>query len=210
MVSRQEPQTEEGKPGGKAANTSSATPTDPNEIFIHILDEKKIRFEGTPCAVDDLGKKIKEALRKKPDGCFVIHQSSGANSSIVRKVQQALTEAKAAHVRTVVEHTATDQKTLHSEPIKTINEDTDTTIPTSPGARLLWCYGPGKFFLNGKSFDEPSLRQALRSLVKDSPEIPIVVAGPKEAPATTLKDLASEVKGYGFQDVQLGFSSNRK
>lgn len=181
---------------------ASVTPP-ANEVSIYILDEKKIRFGDTPCGIEDLDKKIKGTLHSKPDGCFVIHQSPAANSVLVRKVQKILSDAKATRVRTVLERPATDSKTLQVEHSETINEDPDTTIPVGPGGRLLWCYGPGKFYLNGKPFTEASLRQTLRELAKDSPEIPIVVAGPREAPSSTLKDLASEVKGYGFRDVQL-------
>ena len=180
------------------------------EFTIHILNEKKIKFENTPCEIDHLEKKIEEALRTNPDGRFVIHQSPGANSNLVKKVQQILTKAKVTRVRTVMEPLDIDSKTLQVEHVDAVNVDADTSVPLGPGGRLLWCYGPGKFYLNGKPFDEPSLRQALRGLAKDSPEIPIVVAGPRDAPSTTLKELASEVKAYGFQDVQLGLSSNRK
>ncbi len=214
-----EPKSSETRRNGKQGkNKAPVRPTDldnqedsqAGEITIHILDEKKIRFENSPCEIENLEKKIEEALLHNPEGSIVIHQSPGANSNLVRKVQQALTKAKAPRVRTVMERPDTDMKTLQVERMEAVNEDVDNTVPSGPGGRLLWCYGPGKFYLNGKPFDEPSLRQVLRGLVKDSPEIPIVVAGPRDAPAAALKDLAAEVKSYGFLDVQLGSTSTRK
>lgn len=180
------------------------------QIYIDVLDEKKLRIDDKPCEIDKLKTRIKEISQKSPSSNFLIRQSPSANSTLVKKVHKVLKECGFNDVQTLVMKPDLDQQPLRVEAARPIQEETDSSVPDSPGARLLWCAAPGKFFLNGKPYDDGSLRQLLRALAKSSAEIPIIVAGPREAPSTKLKELALEVKGYGFKDVQLSYPEVKK
>lgn len=185
-------------------------PADGRQVYIDVLDEKKLRFDDQPCEFDKLKGKIKEVTRKSPDSVFLIRQSPSANSSLVKKVHQTLKESGFKDVQTLIMKPELDPQPLREEAAKPVQVESDSSVPDSPGGRLLWCAAPGKFFLNGKPYEDGSLRQLLRALAKTSPEVPIIVAGPREAPASKMKELALEVKGYGFRDVQLSFPEIKK
>jgi biopolymer transport protein ExbD len=175
----------------------------PKEYTIELLAEGKIRLEGVPCDLEGLRSNIKGLAKKAPDSTFVINQSSSASAKLVAKVNQILKDAKFEKVKTVLEKPEMKPRILQAEVDPSDHDDSETSVPASQGGRLLWMAGPGKYYLSGKAFNEAALRQSLRRMARESAGEAIIVAGPRNAPSESLKQLATELVGYGFQDVQL-------
>jgi biopolymer transport protein ExbD len=194
----------DGEAASEPTPEPEATPEPVMSHTIQVSADGKIAFEGTPCELDEFRNKVRALAAESPGASFALHQPQGVNASVVKKVRQVLEESGFDKVKTVVDRPEMNTRTLEAEVSEVVNEDGEMTVPPQQGGRLLWMYGPGKYYLNGKPFNEGSLRQTLRGLVKSSADVPIVVAGPRGAPDNALKELATEVKGYGFHDVQLG------
>ena len=62
-------------------------------------------------------------------------------------------------------------------------------------------------FLNGRRYDDGSLRQTLRTMGRVSPDVPIILAGPTGTPKAFMKELISDLKAFGFRNVQVAVDS---
>lgn len=170
------------------------------DVFVH--PGGKIEFEGSDSDLRGLRDKVEALGQKEPDAVFTLHQAPSVDSALVREIHHVLEEAGYKQIKTVVERPEMESTQLAPESEEVLDAE-EISVPTHPGARLLWMDGPGKFYLNGKPFTEPSLRQMLRTLVRTTKEIPIVIAAAKRAPITSLKALAEEVVAFGFDDVRV-------
>ncbi|MCG3197909.1 MAG: hypothetical protein GHCLOJNM_02403 [bacterium] len=183
---------------------STPTVSDSKSHAIQLTGGSKLALDGEPIEIGKLKSAVKEILAKDPKAVFSIHQAPSVSSSLLKKVHQTLNEFGFEKVNTVMEKQQTVTRNLDKEVQPAVEAD-ESAPPTGKGGHLLWAQGPGKYLLNGKSYSEASLRQTLRSLARVSPEAPIVVAGPRGAPANVLKDLVADIRGYGFEDVRLAF-----
>lgn len=189
-----ESRTEEGAP----------TVSDPKSHVIHLAGGSKLALDGDPIEIGSLKPAVKELMAGDSEANFTIHQAPSVSSSLLKKVHQTLKEFGFEKVNTVMEKQQTVPRNLDRELPPTLNDE-ESAPPTGKGGHLLWAQGPGKYLLNGKSYTEAALRQTLRTLARVSPDAPIVVAGPRSAPANALKDLVADIRGYGFEDVRLAF-----
>jgi biopolymer transport protein ExbD len=173
-------------------------------LEVRLLDGSKIEFENKTFSQDDFRARIRELAGVNPDSKFSVLLGPGASSGLSDRVV-AILEESGFNVTEKRSYTPDlEQESLEPEVPKVLLETADPSAPTGPGATFLWVAGSGQYILNGQSFNEGAVRQALRDLARSSPDNPLVIAGPENAPPDLFRNLISDLRIFGFREIQVG------
>lgn len=185
--------------------TPTPTPAPPAKRYtIDLTDKWKIRFEDEELRLKELQDRVIDLASGEPDAQFTIEQEPSVGAALVGTIHRMLEENGFTGAKTVMVSQEMERKELDREIDTTVEDDPEIRLPGRKGGRLLWIQAPGSYLLNGKEYNEATLRQTLRMMGRISPEVPIVLAGPKEMPIKFLKDLVQDLGAYGFQSIQIG------
>jgi biopolymer transport protein ExbD len=177
------------------------------EYTIDLNRDGRIAFEQKTCDIDELRERIRDLAGKEPDSSFTLQQEPSVEADFVKKVTDLLVESGFDDIETVTVTPTLKEQRLRPEVAETTFIDESTSVPIQIGGRLLWIQGVGNYFLNGRRYDDGSLRQTLRTMGRVSPDIPIILAGPTGTPKAFIKELISDLKAFGFRDVQVAVDS---
>jgi len=180
-------------------------PVEAKQYDLHIGERWELTLDGGDIEMEELETRIETIGRQTPESSVLIQQSASANPEQVRRIHQALESSGIRKIKTTIVPSDINQGQLTPE-VEPKPADSDFVLPalSEKGGRLLWVYEPGRYNFNGRDFNEPSLRQALRAYSRQAGNLTLVIASPNPLPGDYLREFVRDIRAYGFANILIG------